>query len=88
MVTIPEGLIPAAYDVGQIVKNVKIKPIRNKNGVFVWVVFCCKSVLSCSGSWLVRELESDDDMEDCRFRTLQEAYDALIKYRDSLISNG
>jgi hypothetical protein len=92
VVTIPEGLIPAVYDACQIIDGIKIERTLQMNDVTMWAVRdSCNQCLDRSGNWDYEPQPSDRTpayLQRCRFATLQDACDALIKYRDSLISNG
>jgi hypothetical protein len=86
VVTIPEGLIPVVFDAGEIIHGVKIERALQQSGAIMWAVRDdCYRCLDRRGNWS-RELPSSDRtpeyIQRCRFASLQEAYNALIKYRN------
>jgi hypothetical protein len=92
VVTIPDGLIPIVFDAGEIIHGVKIERALQQSDAIMWAVRnSCNQCLDHCGNWDYEWQPSDRTpayIHRCRFATLQDAYDALIKYRDSLISNG
>jgi hypothetical protein len=87
VVTIPEGLIPIVFDAREIIHGVKIERALQQSGAIMWAVRDdCYRCLDRCGNWSREPTSSDRTpafLQRCRFATLQDACDALIKYRNS-----